>query len=144
MKTSLLLHKSCRIRRVATRTTETLIALSVTSLDEFFDFQHMQRVCLFVFFQIWEDADVAKCLLLPHFSSSLWRENEQIAKSLFFFFFFGLQLTALKSRLFLELDSSLHQVTQHPAPISPSILARPTASPSHHSSQCWMHLRPPV
>lgn len=79
---------------------------------------------LFVFSQIWEDADVAKLVLLPHFSSSLWRQNNPMAKSLLFFFV--LQLTALKSRLFLDLDSSLHQVTQHSAPISPSILVRPT------------------
>lgn len=124
MKTSPLLHKSPRIRRVATRATETLIALSVTGLDELFDFQHTQRVGLFVFSQIWEDADVAKCRQLPHFSSSRWRENEQIAQTLLFFF--GLQPTALKSRLFRDSDSSLHQVTQHPAPIPPSILARPT------------------
>lgn len=51
MQTSPLLHKSSTTRRVATRPTQTLIMLSVTSLDELLDFQHMQRiVCLFVCF----------------------------------------------------------------------------------------------
>lgn len=71
-----------------------------------------------------EDADIAQCLLVPHFCSSRWREKEEIAKSPLFFF--ALQLTALIARLFLDLDSSPQQVTQHPAPTSPSILARPT------------------
>lgn len=63
MKTFPLLNKSSRRRRVATRATETLITLSVTSVDELFDFQHVQFV--FVLFPKGQDADVAQCLLLP-------------------------------------------------------------------------------
>lgn len=64
MKTSPLLNKSSRIRRVATHAAGTLIALSVTSADEFLNFNSCE--CLFLFsFRRGGGADVAKCLLLP-------------------------------------------------------------------------------
>lgn len=47
MKTSPLLNKSSRIRRVATRAAGTLITLSVTSADEFLNFNTCE--CLFLF-----------------------------------------------------------------------------------------------
>lgn len=82
------------------------------------------------------DRSGSKWRLSPQFCHfSLKREKKQITKGMrsprhllfiFVLLFLSLQPAAPKSWVLLELDSSLHQVTQHPTSLQPSILTRPT------------------
>lgn len=83
-----------------------------------------------LFVQIRERGDVVKWQLSPHFSSVFHlrrgeKTDKQVVSSSVSYFSF-LQLTAPKSQVWLELDSSLYQVTQHPPSLHSSISTWPT------------------
>ena len=99
-----------------------------------------------LFVQIRERGDVVKRQLSPRFSSvsCTWgkKTDNQVVEhvpppttttsssssssSLRSLIALSLQLTAPKSRVWPDLDSSLYQVTQHPTSLHPSIVSRPT------------------
>lgn len=84
-----------------------------------------------LFVQIRERGDVVKWQLSPQFSSVFHlrrggkKTDKQVVSSSVSYFSF-LQLTAPKSQVWLELDSSLYQVTQHPPSLHSSISTWPT------------------
>lgn len=94
-----------------------------------------------LFIQIRERGDAVKCQLSSLFCFFLlffYRERKKNRQtSGFGLLFLSPQLTAPKSQVWLQLDSSLYQVTQHPTSLHPSTQhdVAHTPSPSLHFSQ---------